>query len=90
VVKPIGFSHHAMEQTPSRGATREEVEAAIRSGEQAPAKAGRQTYRKNFPFQSHWKGRYYETKQVMPIVVEEGEGLVVITVYVLYFGGLEA
>lgn len=39
---------------PSRG-THEEVESAIRFGEEASAKKGR----------SRWKGRYYETKQVM-------------------------
>ena len=72
-----------------RGATPQEVEAAIRSGERVPAKAGRQAYRKNFPFESEWKGRYYETRQVMPIVVEEAERIVVVTVYVFYFGGVE-
>ena len=86
-MKPIVFSRHALDQVPARGATPEEVEAAIRSGEQVPAKAGRRAYRKNFPFQKHWKGRYYETKQVMPSVVEEAERLVVVTVYVFYFGG---
>jgi len=72
---------------PSRGTTREEVEATIRSGEPAPAKKGRRAFRKNFPFGNYWKGRYYGTKQVMPIVMEEAERLVVVTVYVFYFGG---
>jgi hypothetical protein len=51
------------------------------------AKRGRDAYRKNFPYHSEWKGRYYETKQVMPIVVVEGAKTVVVTVYVFYFGG---
>lgn len=85
--KLIAFSSHALDQMPVRGATVEEGEEAIRSGEQVPAKEGRQAYRKNFPFRGLWKGRYYETKQVMPIVVEEPERLVVVTVYVFYFGG---
>ena len=72
---------------PFRGATREEVESAIRSGERLPAKHGRQAYRKNFRFRSQWMGRYYETKQVTAVVVEEAERLLVVTVYVFYFGG---
>ena len=36
-----------------------------------------------------WKGRYYEVKQVTPIVVEDEDRIVVVTVYVFYFGGAE-
>lgn len=60
---------------------------AIQTGEQVPAKTGRLAFRKNFLFRSIWKGRYYEVKQVMPIVVEEEDRMVVVTVYVFYFGG---
>ncbi|MBI4676171.1 MAG: hypothetical protein HY748_01170 [Elusimicrobia bacterium] len=70
-----------------RGATRTEVQEAIRSGESLPAKKGRLAFRKNFPFNAAWKGKRYGTKQVMPIVVEEAGELVVVTVYVFYFGG---
>ena len=72
---------------PDRGATRQEVEAGIRNGEKAPARQGRIAFRKNFPFEGTWKGRYYETKQVVSIVKEEADRLVVVTVYVFYFGG---
>jgi hypothetical protein len=85
--KPIVLSQHAVDQMPSRGTTPTEVEEAIRGGEAVAAKGGRMAYRKNFPFRRQWKGRYYETKQVLPIVVEEPDSLVVITVYVFYFGG---
>lgn len=86
-MKPIAFSEHALGQLPSRGASRQEVEAAILTGERALAKVGRQAYRKNFSFEAEWKGKYYETKQIMPIVVEEADRMVVVTVYVFYFGG---
>jgi len=86
-VKEIVFSRHALEQMPDRGATREEVVTAIRTGEGVPAKARRQAFRKNFPFRQHWKGHYYEVKQVMPIVSEENGKMIVVTVYVFYFGG---
>jgi hypothetical protein len=85
-LKRIEFSQHAIDQLTDRGATRSEVEEAIRTGEPAPAKKGRHAYRKNFPFGANWKGRRYETKQVMPIVLEKPDRLVVITVYVFYFG----
>ena len=44
-------------------------------------------FRKNFSFNATWKGRYYDVKQVVPIVAEEQDAWVVITVYVFYFGG---
>ncbi|MBN1689922.1 MAG: DUF4258 domain-containing protein [Dehalococcoidia bacterium] len=88
-MKPILFSQHALDQMPDRGANREEVEAAIRTGELAPAKSKRLSYRKNFPFNKDWKGRKYAIKQVMPIVIEESDRIIVVTVYVFYFGGTE-
>ncbi len=74
---------------PDRGATKEEVEAAIRTGELTPAKNKRLSYRKNFPFNKDWKGKKYAVKQVMPVVMEESDRIIVVTVYVFYFGGTE-
>jgi hypothetical protein len=71
---------------PGRGLSYEEVEETIRSGERIAAKRGLVAFRKNFEFRSNWKGRYYEVKQVMPIVAEEPGGLVVVTAYAFYFG----
>lgn len=85
-MKPIVFSQHALDQLGDRGASEKEVKEAIQAGEEIPAKKGRRAFRKNFPFGSKWKGKYYEVKQVMPIVVEEAEQTVVVTVYVFYFG----
>jgi len=86
-VKPIVFSQHALDGMEDRGITRDEAEEAIRLGESIPAKKSRTAFRKNFPFHSMWKGRYYETKQVMPIVVEEPDRWVVVTVYAFFIGG---
>jgi hypothetical protein len=86
-MKPIVFSRHALDRMLRRGVTRAEVEATIREGEIAPAKKGRLAFRKNFPFESDWKGKYYDIKQVMPIVAEEHSQFAVITVYAFYFGG---
>jgi len=86
-MKPVIFSTHALEQMVDRGAQHSEVEMAINEGEEVPAKQGRRAFRKNFSFNDTWKGRYYDVKQVMPIVAEEPDTWVVITVYVFYFGG---
>ena len=86
-MSPVVISPHAREQMDLRGATEAEVEAAISQGEAVPAKHGRTGFRKNFTFRALWRGRYYETKQVVPIVIEAGDGRVVVTVYVYYFGG---
>jgi Domain of unknown function (DUF4258) len=86
-MKSIVFSTHALEQMADRGASQSEVEIAMNEGEEVPAKQERRAFRKNFPYNSTWKGRYYEFKQVVPIVAEEPDIWVVITVYVFYFGG---
>jgi hypothetical protein len=85
-VKNIVFSQHALDQLQDRGTSQEEVILAIQEGEESPAKKGRRAFRKNFHFGSKWKDKYYEVKQVMPIIVEENEAIIVITVYVFYFG----
>jgi len=83
----IVFSPHAVVQMELRGGTEAEVRSAIREGERQAARLGRTAFRKNFSYQAQWKGRYYETKQVMPVVVEENDTFVIVTVYVFYFGG---
>jgi len=85
-MKPIIFSQHALAQLKDRGASKEEVKKAICEGEEVPAKKGRKAFRKNFSFNSNWKSKHYEIKQVLPIVVQENKELIVVTVYVFYFG----
>jgi hypothetical protein len=85
--KKISFSEHALSRLPQRGVTRREVEITINTGERLSAKRGRIAFRKNFSFASKWKNRYHEIKQVTAIVIEEGDTLVVVTIYAFYFGG---
>lgn len=85
--KPIEFSRHALDNMIDRGASAEEVEFAIKTGEYSPAKKGRLSFRKNFSYNAVWKGKHYRVKQVMPIVAEEPDRLVVVTVYVYFVGG---
>jgi hypothetical protein len=86
VEKTIKFSQHALDNMADRGASREEVELAIRTGECFPAKKGRLSFRKNLSYNTIWKGKFYQVKQVMPIVADEPETFVVITVYAFFIG----
>jgi len=84
-MKTIVLSRHALEQARERGTNEDEIRQAIYEGEESPAKKGRKAFRINLRFGRRWGGRVYETKQVMPVVVDEKERLVVVTVYVFYF-----
>ncbi len=83
--KPIRLSGHARRQLSFRGATESEVVQAIRSGNWQTAESGRLECRQDFSFCAVWNGRYYNTKQVRPIFVDEGEEIGVVTVYAYYF-----
>ena len=67
-----------------RGATEEEIIATVENGERFPVKFGRAGFRRNFPYNSTWRGRNFATKQVEVIAVEEN-GWLVITTMVRYF-----
>lgn len=81
----VKFHSHALERMYERGATKEEVISAIKAGEQFPAKYERAGFRRNFPFNSKWRGKHYNTKQVEAYAVKEGNGWLVITVITRYF-----
>ena len=68
-----------------RGATEEEVEAAIREGERFPAKFGREGFRRNFRFDGTWRGRRYGMKQIEAFAIWENGDWLVISVIVKYF-----
>lgn len=85
LMKPIRLSGHALENLHYRGATEQEVFDAIRSASWGQAFGGRLECRKDFPYGQDWNGKFYLTKQVRPIFIEEAEKIVVVTVYVYYF-----
>jgi len=68
-----------------RGVYESEVVEAIRSAEWKPAELGRLECRMDFPYNREWNGRFYTTKRVRPIFVEEPEQILVVTVYGYYF-----
>ena len=83
-MKKIEISPHAYQQMAERGALEAEVMAAVQQGEAEAVRMGRVMYRKIFPFDGEWRGRRYRLKQVAPVVAEESDKLVVVTVYVFY------
>ena len=84
-MKPIRLTRHAQEQCQERGAAEEEVRIAIRHGTKETAKQGRELCRYNFPFNQHWQGTHYSIKQVAPVIKEEANEIVVITVYTFFY-----
>lgn len=84
-MKPVYISAHAREQMSERGASTSEVLATIRGGQREFAKRGRQSFRRDLPYNQDWNGRAYRTKQVLAIVVEQPHRLIVVTVYTFYF-----
>ena len=82
--KAIFISNHATQQLAFRGAVELEVLEAIRGADWKPAELGRLECRKDYSYEKEWNGKYYKTKQVRPIFVEEETRIVVVTVYVYY------
>ncbi len=84
-MKPIEFSLHAMQQMAERGTSQEEVVRAIREGKSERAKQERLMYRLNVEYNAVWAGKHYGIKQVAPVVAEEDDRIVVVTVYTFFF-----
>jgi hypothetical protein len=84
-MKTIRLSAHATEQLNFRGATKEEVVEAVASSEWQPAELGRLECKKEYMFEGIWNKKYYRTKQVKLVFVEEENEIVVITVYTYYY-----
>ena len=84
-MKKIRISLHAFESCEKRGVSPEEVQLAVERGIREPAKQGRIKCRLNFEYNSVWEGKFYSIKQVAPVIVEETNEIVVVTVYSYYF-----
>jgi hypothetical protein len=71
----IQFHPHAKERMVERGD----------QGEQFPAKFGRTGFRRNFSFDSEWRGKYYANKQLEVYAIQNGNDWLVITIITRYF-----
>ena len=67
-----------------REAIEEEVKKVIRNSKWQIAEKGRFTASLPFPFNAEHYGRFYTTKEVVPIFTEEPNRIVVITVYTFF------
>ena len=84
-MKKIEFSKHALLRMEVRGATKEEGELAIRMGEIVSVKQNQIGFRKKLWFPQLLERKIYKIKQVIPIVAEEIDKSIVVTVYTFYF-----
>ena len=83
-MKPIYLTKHAKQQMLERKASESEVKEVIQNGKWQSAEKGRFTASLSFPFDAEHYGRFYTTKEVVPIFTEEFERIVVITVYTFF------
>ena len=83
--KRVRLSRHASDYGSIRGFSAGEVEEAIRVAPWVEAAMGRWACEHDFEFHGVWNGKWYATKRVRPVFVEEPEEIVVVTVYVYYF-----
>ena len=67
------------------GANELDVVNAIRTGEKEPAQRNLEMYRLNVEYHREWDGKFYPVQQVAPIVAEEENRIVVVTVLTFYF-----
>lgn len=81
----IILSNHALASCEKRGISSDEVMLAIEKGTEEPAKLNRTMFGLNPEYNSIWEGRFYKVKQVAPVVIEEDNEIIVITVYAYYF-----
>jgi hypothetical protein len=81
----IKFTLHAAGYTERRGFSLAEAEEAIKKSEWISSDKGRLECRMNIPFGKDWNGKHYETKQIRPIFVVEGDEIIVVTVFTYYF-----
>jgi hypothetical protein len=84
-MKPVRLTKHALEQCAERGATEAEVIRAVAEGSREKARHGRTLCRFNFGFNQTWQGVQYAMKQVAPVIVEELDETVIVTVYTYYY-----
>jgi len=68
----------ARKRMEERGATEEEVRATVEQGEPFPARFERTGFQRNFRFDQHRHGQYYQTKQIQVYAVQEGPDWLVI------------
>lgn len=83
--KQIKFTNHALQRLAKRGTNEQEVIEAVLTGNREPAKDNKIMCRLNLAFNDIWIDTLYPIKQVAPVIVEEEDEIIIITVYTFYF-----
>jgi hypothetical protein len=84
VAGKLFITHHALQRAAERGTDRVQIEDVLSTGEPVPAHSGRLAKAKVYEFHRIRKGIEYFRKRVEVCYVEEGDAIIVITVYVFY------
>jgi len=85
ISKPIRLSAHAKLRASLRGASEEEIIETIKTAKRQKAQLNKLECQKDFVFNQVWNNKFYKTKQVKSVFIEEEKEIVVVTVYVYYF-----
>ena len=83
-MKEIIFTKHAIQRLEERKTNIEEVKQAIQTSKWQKAEKERLTCALSFSFKNMHFDKYYCSKEVVPIFVEEKNRIVVITVYTYF------
>jgi len=88
-MKRIRLTEHAQRRAVQRGASEDEIKAAVSGGRREPARRGKWQARVTFPmpFRSPVDGKVYNAKVVEAVFAEERDQIVVVTVKVYYSVG---
>jgi len=78
------FIDHARQRMVERGASEADVQRVLETGQAEEERAARWAKEAVLPYNAEWQGKTYDQKKVRVIYLEEGDQLVVITVYVYY------
>ena len=80
----IKIDPHALVRGSERGASEGEIEDAVNTGFDIPAKYGHFGKAKVYEFKKKRQNKYYEQKRIEVFYTVEAEIIVIITVYVFY------
>ena len=83
--KPVIFTRHARSKLSKRGVSEEQVIQTIREAPWRPSVENRLECEMEFEYNAEWNGRFYQTKKVRPVFVEEDDTIIVITVFSFYY-----
>lgn len=80
----VVLSNHVRQRLALRGVSEYEVLETINAGTWRPERNVYRRYELEFEFGREWRGKYYSRKKVAAIVAEQGNVLLVVTVYTYY------